>query len=262
MPPTNRPHSPRIVIYHQTHFKANGDFASLLPLVTESPDTLGVTHIIIAALHVNAQAGDITLNDDPPNAPRNEQLWEELAIFQDMGVKVLGMLGGAAKGTFQRLDGSDYEFGLYYPPLRNVIRRYAFNGLDLDVEEPMSLGGIIRLIDYLKADFGDSFLVTFAPVAFALQGMDHLSGFDYEALEVMRGHQVAWYNTQFYNNWGCLQSFADYDAILSRGWKPEKIVVGVLTNPGLGHGYVDYAELQRTVAALSQFYPGFGGIMG
>lgn len=182
--------------------------------------------------------------------------------MQDVGVKTLGMLGGAAQGSFQRLDASDAQFEAYYVPLRNMIRYHSLDGMDLDVEEDMSLGGIIRLIDRLKSDFGSDFLITLAPVATALQGRPHLSGFDYEALEVMRGSSIAWYNTQFYNNWGKLESFIDYDAILRQGWKPQKVVVGVLTNPGLGNGYIEFENLKRTLAALSQFYPGFGGVMG
>ena len=235
---------------------------SLLPLVTESTDSIGVTHLIIAAIHLNDPPGNITLNNDAPDHSRHDSVWEEVAIFQDLGVKVLGMLGGAAKGSFQRLDGSETTFEAFYVPFREMIRRYKFDGLDLDVEEDMSLGGIVRLIDRLRADFGTSFIITLAPVAFALQDKPHLSGFDYGALETMRGGSIAWYNTQFYNNWGCLETFADYDAILRRGWKPEKIVVGVLTHPGSGHGFIRYGEMQRTVAALTQFYPRFAGVMG
>ncbi|KAL9126335.1 MAG: hypothetical protein Q9217_004601 [Psora testacea] len=263
MPPTNPPpHQPRVVCYHQTHFNPNGGSVSLLPLVTESSDSIGITHLIIAAIHLNDAPGDITLNNDPPDHPKHDSLWEEVHIFQELGVKVLGMLGGAAKGSFQRLDGSDRQFEAYYAPLRDMIRQHQFDGLDLDVEEVMSLWGIIRLIDRLRADFGTSFIITLAPVAFALQGKPHISGFDYEALELMRGTSIAWYNTQFYNNWGQLETFADYDAILHRGWKPEKVVVGVLTHPGNGHGFIEYGEVERMVSALCQFYPGFGGVMG
>ena len=38
--------------------------------------------------------------------------------------------------------------------------------------------------------------------------------------------------------------------------------MGVLTNPGLGHGYIELEELKRTLAVLVQFYRGFGGVMG
>ncbi|KAL9103609.1 MAG: hypothetical protein Q9163_001373 [Psora crenata] len=263
MPPTHSPrHQPRVVCYHQTHFKPNGELVSLLPLVTEGTESIGVTHLIIAAIHINDPPRNITLNNDPPDHPKHDPLWEEAAIFRDVGAKVLGMLGGAAQGSFQRLDGTETQFEAYYVPLRDMIRRHQLDGLDLDVEEDISLAGMIRLIDRLKADFGTSFIITLAPVAPALQGGPHLSGFDYEALEVMRGDSIAWYNTQFYNNWGRLETFLDYDAILARGWKPEKVVVGVLTHPGNGHGFIEYGLLERTVYALSQVYRGFGGVMG
>lgn len=223
---------------------------------------IGITHLIVAAIHINGDPSDITLNDDPPDAARNAPLWEEVQIFQDVGVRVLGMLGGAAKGSFERLDKSNAEFELYYQPLRDMVRQHGLDGLDLDVEEEMSLAGVIRLVDRLKADFGQSFIITMSPVATALQGQPHLSGFDYEALEVMRGHSIEFYNVQFYNNWGQLSDGTGYGAILHQGWRPEKVVVGVLTNPGNGNGWIPLEDLQRTLVALVQFNPRFGGVMG
>lgn len=262
MPPIpGSEHLPRIVVYHQTHFKSDGEFVSLLPLVTEGTDSVGVTHLIIAAFHINENPGDITLNDDAPDVPRNERFWEEVALFQDIGVQVLGLLGGAAKGSFARLDGDSASFESYYVPLRDVIKRHNLDGLDLDIEEEMSLNGVIRLIDRLKADFGSSFLITLAPVAAALLGHRHLSGFDYETVEVMRGQHIAWYNVQFYNNWGQLHDMTHINAIFGIGWPVEKVVVGVLSNPGLGHGYVEYEPLQRLLAMLAQTHPRFGGVM-
>ena len=263
MPPTSSSVlHPRVVCYHQTHYNKNGDYVSILPLLTEASDFIGISHLIVAAFHLNEDPRYITLNDDPPNAPKNAILWEEVRVFQDVGIKVLGMLGGAARGSFQRLDKGNAEFEAYYQPLHETVRTHKLDGLDLDVEEEMSLAGIIRLIDRLKSDFGDSFLITMSPVATALQGRPHLSGFDYEALEVMRGPSIAWYHVQFYNNWGQLQDLVGYNAILSRGWLPQKVVVGVLTNPGNGHGWIPLEELKRTLAALIQFHPNFGGIMG
>ena len=153
------------------------------------------------------------------------------------------MLGGAAKGTFARLDTPDEaEFERYYTPLRDMLRapvldfNFAFDGIDLDVEEPLSLTGIIRLIDRLKADFSAQFIITLAPVAAAMQGKEHLSGFDYEVLEMMRGESVEWYNVQFYNGWGGLEDFGGVDEVLGRGWGMGRVVVGVLTGEGLGGG--------------------------
>ena len=254
---------PRVVCYHQTHHDKEGEYISILPLLTEASDVIAITHLILAAIHLNPNPGHVTLNDDPPDAPRNIPLWEEIRIFQDVGIRVLGMLGGAAQGSFARLDQSDdAEFEAYYQPLRDMVRRHALDGLDLDVEEEMSLAGIVRLVDRLKADFGPPFIITMSPVATALQGRPHLSGFDYEALEVMRGGSIDFYNVQFYNNWGQLSDLAGYGAILRQGWSPEKVVVGVLTNPGNGHGWIPLEDLQRTLAALTRFYPRFGGVMG
>ena len=261
MPPVAPFHKPKVICYHQTHYR-NGEYVPILPLVTKDQGEILITHLIIAALHLNDLPGHITLNDDPPDAPKHDQLWRDVAVFQDLGLKVMGMLGGAAPGSYSRLDGSDGEFEAYYAPLRDVIRHHKFDGLDLDVEEEMSLNGIIRLVDRLKSDFGSGFLITLAPVATALQGRPHLSGFDYEALEVMRGPSIAWYNTQFYNGWGRLETFLDFDAILRQGWKAEKVIVGVLTNPGNGNGFIEMEQLTLTLAALTQFYPGFGGVMG
>jgi len=264
MPPAIFPTvQPRVVCYHQTHFDKQGGYVSILPILTEARDFVGITHLIIAAIHLNEAPGQITLNDDPPDAQKNAQLWEELKVLQDVGIKVLGMLGGAAQGSFQRLDQTkEADFEAYYKPLQQMVHIHNLDGLDLDVEEEMSLAGIIRLIDRLKADFGDSFLITMSPVARALQGHPHLSGFDYEAVEVMRGASIAWYHVQFYNNWGYLPDIIGYDTILSRGWQPEKIVAGVLTNPGSGVGWIPLEELKETLATLVQLYPRFGGVFG
>ncbi|KAL8924332.1 MAG: hypothetical protein Q9208_004113 [Pyrenodesmia sp. 3 TL-2023] len=260
-PQPTSPHKPRVILYHQTHYHLS-KYVSLLPLLTEPTSVIPITHLIIAALHLNARPGDITLNDDPPSHPKHDPLWSEVRILQSVGIPVLGMLGGAARGTFARLDGDDdASFEAYYTPLRDVIRAHGFDGLDLDVEEEMSLAGIIRLIDRLALDFGDGFLITLAPVARALQGREHLSGFDYEALEVMRGGKVKWYNVQFYNGWGGLGE-GDYEEILGRGWEVERVVVGMLTNSGNGHGWVDGAEVAKAVRGWREVWPGFGGVMG
>ncbi|KAF1350045.1 family 18 chitinase glycoside hydrolase [Delphinella strobiligena] len=251
---------PKVVVYHQTHHR-QGQYVSILPLITKQT---GVTHVIIAAIHLNEGPGNITLNDDPPDASKFDVLWSEVAWLQASGVKVLGMLGGAAKGSFTRLDGQDTQrFESYYRPLAALIRARGLSGLDLDVEEKVTLPGIIRLIDRLHADFGPDFLITLAPVATALlPGQPHLSGFDYKMLEMMRGSKIAWYNTQFYCGWGDAKSTAWYDAIMSMGWPAQKVVIGLVTNPGNGAGYVDHTDVRDVLRVLRSKYPNFGGVMG
>lgn len=84
----------------------------------------------------------------------------------------------AAKGSFERLDGPDADvFEAYYVPLRDVLRRHKLDGIDLDVEEYMSVTGVVRLIDRLRVDFGPKFVITMAPVATALlPSQPHLRG--------------------------------------------------------------------------------------
>lgn len=189
---------PRVIVYYQTtHGPDNGPVISLLPLITNAT---GVTHVIIAAIHLNDPAGNITLNDHAPDHEHYNTLWAEVAWIQASGVKVLGLLGGAAKGTFERLDGDDVaKFESFYTPLRDMIRRHRLDGIDLDIEEPFTLPATIRLIDRLRADFGPSFLITMAPVATALiPSQPHISGsFEYSLLEQMRGHEIAWYNVRW-----------------------------------------------------------------
>lgn len=259
---------PRIIVYYQTHH-LDGQPISLLPLVDRRP-AIRLTHLNLAAFHVN-QAPDpariITLNDHVPAHPRFDALWRDVAALQAAGVKVLGMLGGAAPGTFGRatLDSADDAvFERYYAALRDVVRRHRLDGLDLDVEEPMRLAGVVRLIDRLRADFGPDFLITLAPVAPALLDARHnLSGFDYEALEVLRGRDVAWYNCQFYCGWGDCSNPVLYEMMLLRGWAPEKVVVGLVTNPANGSGFVPFDVLATVLPLLvGQHRRRFGGVMG
>ncbi|KAJ6438262.1 glycoside hydrolase, chitinase active site protein [Purpureocillium lavendulum] len=253
---------PRIITYYQTHHDASGkQHISLLPLLTQP--SISVTHVMLAAIHLNDDPSALTLNDHPPSHPRFDTLWAELRVLQASGVRVLGMLGGAAAGSFARLDGSDAMFEAYYAPLRDMVRQRALDGLDLDVEEDMSLGGVIRLIDRLRADFGPAFIITLAPVAMAmLDAEKNLSGFDYEALEVLRGREIAWYNVQFYCNWGDASNTYMYDLMLGKGWPPEKIVIGLVTNPANGAGYVPWNMLSVVLAMLKRRHQQFGGVMG
>lgn len=93
---------PRLIVYHQTFHDSEGNYHSLLPLLIT-----GVTHVIIAAIHLNDGPGNITLNDHRPDDNRFDQLWSEVGWLQGGGVKVMGMLGGAAKGSYERLGGDD-----------------------------------------------------------------------------------------------------------------------------------------------------------
>jgi Glycosyl hydrolases family 18 len=275
-PSQNTASSHRVVIYYQTHHYHDNTVISLLPHITSrkatpsAPTSLhrsysSITHVILAAIHLNEPSSRaiLTLNDDPPETPRNKDLWLDLRILQSHGIKVMGMLGGAARGTYRRLDGTGESFEMYYAHLHKFIAEHHLEGLDLDVEEEMSLEGIIRLIDRLKDDFGKSFIITLAPVSPALRGKGNLSGFSYQELEKRRGDSISWYNAQFYCGWGDMSDTKAYEAIIKQGgWDPNKVVAGVVTNSRNGRGYVDMSVLQGVLAKLVKKYPTFGGVMG
>ncbi len=332
-------------MYQQTHHSSSEQPVSLLPLLAAEPEQPpAITHLILGAIHLNQSSPDsgtgtpfLTLNDHLPTHPRFTQLWDEVLLLQDSGVRVMCMLGGAAQGSFKCLDYNAEELALlpppppsadpepitistsslnysdspsqsyrpgalptpstferFYTPLRDFLRLRNLDGIDLDVEEPTSLPGIIHLLDRLRSDFGPSartlsdksgsnakpagFTITLAPVATALiPGLRHLSGFSYFLLERLRGASIDWYNTQFYNGWGSLDEslpglglegwgFSDglYDYIVrSAGWRPERVVVGLLTNPRHGgSGYVGWEGVTRVLAGLLDRYPAFAGVSG
>ena len=78
----------------------------------------------------------------------------------------------------------------------------------------------------------------------------------------MRGRDIAWYNTQFYCGWGDMSCTAHYEMIIARGFPVEKIVVGLVTNPANGAGWVPPEVLGQVLGSLRSRWKGFGGVMG
>ncbi|KAI1107204.1 glycoside hydrolase family 18 protein [Jackrogersella minutella] len=254
----------RVVIYYQTTNYNNSatEHVSLLPLISNASD-ISVTHVLIAAIHVIDDDGGIHLNDYPPDNALFDQVWSDAAQLQAAGVTVMGMVGGAAAGSFQRLDGDDASFEQYYGPLHDMIGTYNLQGLDLDVEESMSLSGMVRLISRLKSDFGDSFTITLAPVASALtEGGGNLSGFSYFDLEAQVGSSISFYNGQFYYGWGDASSASDYEFIVDDGFPAAKVVMGLVTDASNGGGFVALDSEAPVLQELTGENPTFGGVAG
>jgi hypothetical protein len=111
----------RVAVYYQTQYDRTlpsnspfGHYVSPLPLVQV------ITHLILAAFHINpGRQNAITLNDNSPDDDYYAQMWQDIAEMQGEGVKVIGMLGGAAQGSYQDLTGSGFD--LYYPQLAHYI---------------------------------------------------------------------------------------------------------------------------------------------
>lgn len=153
-----------------------------------------------------------------------------------------------------------------------MLREHNIQGLDIDIEESVPISMPLRLLRQLNTDLGTDFILTMAPVASALlRNGSGLHGFpqkdmDDQATEPARpnGKLVNWYNAQFYNGWGDASSTTMYDQIVSEGgWAADRIVMGVLTNPGDGgSGFVKLPTLKSVVGSLGAKYASFGCAVG
>jgi chitinase len=245
--------SGRVAVYYQTQFDGSR-YVSPLALVSNATRT---SDLIVGAFHLQGD-GTVHLNDDPPADPRFATMWSEVAAMQAQGVRIEAMVGGAAAGSFARLDT---QFDVYYPILKGIIDSYHLDGVDLDVEEKMSIAGLERLIRRLRADYGDGFVITMAPVAAELRRTASLSGIDYEQLYRDLGGSISWFNVQFYNRYGSLATTRDYEAVVARKLVPaQKLVAGMLSNASNGgSGFVDVPTMQATLAGLLAAHPELGG---
>ncbi|KAI9744627.1 MAG: Cyclin-dependent kinase catalytic subunit [Claussenomyces sp. TS43310] len=263
---TDASSTPRLIMYVQTfHDENDSNDLSLLPLLD---DNTGVTHVILAMLHLNTSPGDIHLNNDPPNSTSFDSAWSDVKTLQSNGIKVMGCLGGAGDGSYGHLAD---DFDSYYQPLlNNVIKPYALDGLDLDIESSTNISVPLQLINALYNDMGPDFLITLTPVASALQSpsggdLSVFSYFDLDSQAVVSGTTtklVSWYNAQFYSGFGDPSSPSDYESIINAGWDPSRVVMGVLDSANDGSGEVAVGTLESTIESLHSEYSTFGGVYG
>ncbi|KAK5110466.1 hypothetical protein LTR62_005817 [Meristemomyces frigidus] len=288
--------APRLVNYVQTFHDVDGNPLDLTKLLSENTQ---ITHVNLAALHINDDPNGITLNDVNPNSTYWDTVWSNVTALQNGGIKVLMMMGGAAPGSYPRLCGTAVpavivrnisqlaaeiceEHGLtgrgihqdeaYYSVLRDTIKYHKLDGMDLDIEEAVDVSCALALLQRLDTDFGSDFILTMAPVASALMPAGPgLSGFDYTTLDSQatsstrpNGKLVTWYNAQFYNGWGDASTQVNYDALITAGnWLPDRIVMGVLDNENDGgSGFVPISTLMATIKQLRVNYPSFGCAVG
>ncbi|TMC16576.1 MAG: chitinase, partial [Chloroflexi bacterium] len=246
----------RVIYYYQT-------LTDLCPLINRLNAATGrpyATDINVAAFHLGAQSDGtlIHLNDLPPDNPAFNTPWRQLGQLQGMGVKLYMMLGGAGRGSYQSLFS---DWVTLYPVLKQTLRQYHFDGIDLDIEEVVALHDVERLINQLSLDFGTGFSITLAPMASDLISGRGLSGFNYKDLYYgAQGAKIAWFNTQFYSGFGSLATTSDYNTIINNGFPADKVVAGMLGNPHDGSGYVAVKQVAGTVRELAATYPNFRGV--
>jgi len=256
----------RVVVYYQTQYDQSqnatspyGFYVSPIPLIHL------ITHLIVAAFHLNLNNSNppITLNDNAPDHPMFDQMWKDVKQVQANGIPVMGLLGGAAPGSYDCLTPDNFD--TYYPYLHDTIVKHSLDGVDLDVEQAVSISDIENLIRKLRTDFGPDFTITLAPVASALLDGGNLSGFNYAQLEQDAGTEINWYNAQFYSGFGSIFPDDQYINITKQDLKlkPSRLVASTLTNPKDGSGYVPPDEVVNSIRSLCKMFGSqFGGVAG
>ncbi|GAM43745.1 glycosyl hydrolase family 18 protein [Talaromyces pinophilus] len=252
----------RNVQYVQTFTDPSGNWFNLTDLVTQNT---GLTHLILASLHLDNPT-EIHLNDNDIEGPYWDTLWPMVSSLQAAGVKVMLMMGGAARGSYANLQN---DFDTYYPIILSILRNHNLDGFDMDVEENVSESVLLRLAQQLDADMGSDFILTAAPVALSMSNGGNLDNVSWSALDQVaissnrpNGKLFNWYNTQFYDGWGTAASTTSYDSIISAGWDPSRIVLGVLTAASAGYSWQPTSVLSTTIASLKAKYANFGGVFG
>jgi len=225
----------RIIYYYQT-------FCGLKDIINvENPV---VTHIHLSSIHFGSddnQTPYIHLNDYPPDNEKFIQVWNELEILSKKGVKIILMVGGAG-GAFKNLFNN---FENYYNLLKQTIKKYPIiSGIDLDIEEYVELQDVKMLINKIIQDFGNQFIISMAPVSYALKAdTPGMGGFIYKELfNSDEGKHIDYFNGQFYGDF----TFDSYNMIINNNFPPEKVVIGMLSELNSGENFQKaLAELKK-----------------
>lgn len=119
----------RNVQYVQTFTDPSGNWFNLTDLVTQNT---GLTHLILASLHLDNPT-EIHLNDNDIEGAYWDPLWPMVSSLQDAGVKVMLMMGGAARGSYAnlqndvRLPSSCFQYIMLTNAVRHILPHHPIN---------------------------------------------------------------------------------------------------------------------------------------
>tara|TARA_B110000902_G_scaffold62721_1_gene74275 strand:+ start:97 stop:855 length:759 start_codon:yes stop_codon:yes gene_type:complete len=201
----------KIIYYYQT-------FVGLEKLKNKY-DT---TDLVISSIHFGE--GKIYLNDNEPTNEKFNTLWKETEMLSMNGIEIACMVGGAG-GAFTKLF-SDYE--MYYGLFKEfLVSKPWIRGVNIDVEEEVSIDDIKKLIKDIRKDFGEDFTISMAPVSSAMEeDIPGMGGFNYKTLfGSAEGKLIDYFNCQCYESF----SLETYKKIIDNGYPEDKIVMGMMS---------------------------------
>ena len=235
----------KTIYYYQT-------FIGLNHLMNHVQD---IDVIIISSIHFGQDSDGkhgIYLNDNIPTNPIFDQLWFETEKISSEGCSILLMMGGAGLAYHKLFS----DFNIYYPFLKQLITEKSWiQGIDLDIEESVSIENIKMLINQLVRDFGEDFIITMAPVSPSLENDgSSMSGINYKELyKSDEGKYIHWFNTQSYYSF----SFNTYDSIIRNGYSSEKIVMGMESGQ---FNKETFPNALNEIKKIKDKYPNFAGV--
>jgi len=230
----------RITYYYQT-------FNDLSPILTTNTP---VTHIHLSAIHFgNNPDGTpyIHLNNNDPNDPVFDKVWQQIDEAHKLGIKIILMIGGAG-GAFNNLFNN---YDAYFKMLVNTIQQHPqICGVDLDVEEGVELTNIQKLMDDLVHYFSEHFLFSFAPLPNSLEtDIPGMGGFIYKDLyNSAQGKYIDYFNCQVYGDF----EMSQFVNMVNNGYPPNKIVMGMISGQ-------DFNNVLSVLKEIKESYGDIGG---
>ena len=210
----------KIIYYYQT-------FVGLDKIIED--DNNIVTHIHLSSIHfgLNDNAKPyIHLNDDDPRNKKFNNVWDDLRKCKKKGIKVILMVGGAG-GAYEVMFS---KYSIYKTLLFDVIDKYkdVIDGIDLDVEEYITLGNIILLKNDIHLKYGSNFIISMTPLVDSIMSNDPgMGGFSYKDLyNSIVGKHITYFNVQCYGSF----NLDNYKKMLSNGYPTEMINMGMLSS--------------------------------
>jgi len=203
-------------------------------------------HLMISSIHFGNN--EIYLNDNEPNDEKFKQLWEETESLSEKEVHISCMVGGAG-GAFTELFSN---FDVYYEKLLNfLVSKPWIQGINLDVEETVTMENIKKLISKIRGTFGENFLISMAPVSSAMENdQPGMGGFVYKDLfNSTEGKMIDFLNCQCYESF----SLETYKNIIDNGYPEDKVVMGMMSGQFTDDSFVS------VIHDIKEKYPDVGG---
>lgn len=228
--------------------------------------------ICVAFTGNTANPGEVTFEIDPDLARAvggytKQQFIQDINDLKSKGQHVIISVGGAeGRITINSEEAAD----LFASSLIKIIKKYEFEGVDIDLEGSAVSGTeyIARGLRKVHDEFGDDFIITMAPETYYMHNADGLMGAYYRLATEIKDILTICY-PQFYNAGGDIgygnfnarypsQSFITSLATMyiENGLRPDQLAIGVpAMSSAAGSGYISIDNLKDVVNSLVNKQP-------